>query len=94
LSLQPVRWKGAGRGAGHFLVHSVLFGLAAAAPLLLSENCPQASLRAFCILALAGAIEISQALIYHNKTEWLDFGVDGVGILVAFAAIRIWHFRR
>lgn len=95
LSLQPVRLRATNRGtAAHFILHVLLFGLAAAAPLLLSQNRPQASARALGILCLAGAIEIAQGLIYRYKTEWWDFGFDGVGILLAFALVLLWRFRK
>ncbi|MGD1070139.1 MAG: hypothetical protein ABSB15_08360 [Bryobacteraceae bacterium] len=95
LSLQPARLRATNRGtAAHFILHVVLFGLAAAAPLLLSENRLRTSVRALCVLCLAGAIEIAQGLIYRYKTEWSDFGSDGVGILIAFAAIRFWRVRK
>jgi hypothetical protein len=95
LSLQPVRLRSTIRGtAAHLLLHVVMFGFAAIAPLLLSGNRAQESARAFFVLCLAVAIEIAQRLIYGHRTEWWDVEMDGAGVLLAFVAIRFWRLRR
>jgi hypothetical protein len=94
LSLQPLRLHSAIRGtASHFLLHVLLFGLAAVIPLLLSSNRVHESARAFCVFCLTGAIEIAQGLIYGFRTEWRDLEADGIGVLIALLAIRVWRVR-
>jgi glycopeptide antibiotics resistance protein len=94
LSLQPLRLHGAIRGtASHIFLHVLLFGFAAVIPLLLSVNRAQECARVICVLGLTGAIEISQGLIYGFRTEWRDLEADGIGVLIAFVAIRFWRFR-
>jgi hypothetical protein len=94
LSLQPLRLHAAMRGTlSHFLLHVVLFGFAAVIPLLLSANPADESARALCVFCLTGAIEIAQGLIYGFRTEWRDFAADGIGVLIAFLAMRFWRIR-
>jgi hypothetical protein len=56
-------------------------------------NRAQECARVICVLGLTGAIEISQGLIYGFRTEWRDLEADGIGVLIAFVAIRFWRFR-
>ena len=94
LSLQPLRWPRTNQGtSGHSWLHLVSFGFAAIVPLLLSRNLFQSSTRAFCVLALAGAIEVAQSRVYRYHTEWRDVLADGLGILVAYVAIRLLRNR-
>ncbi len=92
LSLQPLRLHGVIRGrASHLFLHALLFGFAAVIPLLLSVNRAQECARVICVFGLTAAIEIAQGLIYGFRTEWRDLAADGVGILIAFVAIRFWR---
>jgi hypothetical protein len=94
VSLQPLRLHATIRGtAGHFFLHTLLFGFAAVIPLLLSMNPAHESARAFGVFCLTGALEIAQSLIYRFRTEWRDLEADGIGILIAFLAIRVWRIR-
>jgi hypothetical protein len=94
LSLQPLRLHAAIRGtASHVLLHVLLFGSAAVIPLLLSVNPAHECARALCVFCLTGAIEIAQGLIYGRRTEWQDLATDGIGVLIAFLAIRFWRIR-
>jgi len=94
LSLQPLRLHAAIPGtASHFLLHLLLFGFAAVIPLLLSVSPAHETARALCVFCLTGAIEIAQGLIYGFRTEWRDLATDGIGILIAFLAIRFWRIR-
>jgi hypothetical protein len=94
LSLQPLRLHATVRGtAGHFFLHLLLFGFAAVIPLMLSVNPAQESASVFCVFCLTGALEIAQGLIYRFRTEWRDLAADGIGILIAFLAIRVWRIR-
>ena len=89
LSLQPVRVRATSHGAGHLVLHIVLFGLAAVVPLLLSGNRTQEAARALYVFGLACAVEIAQSRIYHyHPPEWRDIEIDGIGILIAFLVIR------
>jgi hypothetical protein len=96
-SLQPRRWRAANLGtSGHCVLHLLLFGFTAGFPLLLSKNLVQSSTRAFCVFALAVAIEVAQSRVYRYHTEWRDVLADGFGILAAFVAftlLRSWNTR-
>ena len=95
LSLQPLRLRAASHGrGGHVVLHVALFGFAAVAPLLLSQNGSQEAARALYVLCLAGAVEIVQGHIYRFHTEWKDVTFDAVGILIAFLVIRLYRVRR
>ncbi len=92
VSLQPLRLHATIRGtAGHFFLHALLFGFAAVIPLLLSVNPAHESARAFGVLCIAAALEITQGLIYRFRTEWRDLEADGIGILIVFLIIRVWR---
>ncbi len=97
LSLQPLRWRRTNQGtSGHGLLHLVSFGIATIFSLLLSKNLFQSCKRAFCVLALAGGIEVAQGRLYRYHTEWRDVLADGLGVLVAFVAfplLRSWNTR-
>lgn len=95
ISLQPLRPRATIRGtSAHVVVHILAFGLAAAAPLRLSVSRLQLWLRTLYLLGLAAGIEIGQAVIYHQHTEWTDFEADGIGITIALLAILIaWNTR-
>lgn len=96
VSLQPLRPRATVRGTfAHMVVHVLAFGLAAAAPLLLSVKRLQLWIRTLCLLGMSATIEIGQAVIYHQRTEWSDFGADGIGILIALLLILItWRRSR
>jgi hypothetical protein len=95
LSLQPLRLRATSHGsAGHLVLHLVLFGSAAVGPLLLSGNRIQEAARALSFFCLAGAVEFTQSWIYrYPHPEWKDFEVDGIGVLIAFLAIRFCRIR-
>lgn len=43
------------------------------------------------LLAYGALIEILQSLTPSRSAEWLDLCADGVGILLGWALVRLWH---
>ena len=91
-SLQPFRLHVAPRSALlHPIAHILAFGTASLVPSLFSASLAQLWTRALWLLCLGASIEVSQGLIYRQRTEWADLVADGIGILIVSALTMLWR---
>jgi hypothetical protein len=93
MSLQPIRLRGIVTGTPHAWLHILLFASAAPIPLLLAANAWHEAARAFYLICFAAVVEICQSALYRKPVEWNDVGFDALGVLGAFAVVRLCRRR-
>ncbi len=93
LSLHPFgQYIGSGSIA-HRTGHVIAFGVLALLLLPLSRTGGQRALTISGVIAVAMATEMAQWLRFRQPFEWWDVRDDGIGILVAWAAVRLIRIR-